>query len=308
MGINLDFTGQLVDIEFQNIVPKREWILPTVELTLKRTSTRVVDQSEQDYVITNLNLQLSLKKDEQSIMTIGYAKSASLQQTWRTKPPENESDLIFEMTFDNYTLSQIEKIRKGNNLPLFIRLSFQSFPVHSPADIAQHCNITIEKEIPKSDWVDKTLPGLNYKNVALIELPKLKYKSLDKPIQKLNDAWKSYSSGDMDEVLTNCRKALEEVGKYVQKRGYVKKEQQFDRTGKQILRPYPNWKQFFESDTKSDVIGTITKKMFGFVAPGAHSGGILDMNYAYFALLQTFSLIYCTISRLKVIENKSDGD
>jgi hypothetical protein len=85
-------------------------------------------------------------------------------------------------------------------------------------------------------------------------------------------------------------------------------EQQFDKTGKEVPKSYPNWKEFFESDNKGDVIGTITKKVFGFVALGAHSGDTLETNYTYFALLHTFSLIYCTISRLKIIENKSDGD
>ena len=187
-------------------------------------------------------------------MTIGYAKSASLQQTWRTKPPEDGSDLIFDLAFDNYTLSQIEKIRRGNNLPLSIRLSFQAFPVDKPMNIAPYHH-TIETVIPKSTWVEDILPVLNYKSVTLIEFPKLKYEPLQKPIQKLNDAWKSYSSGDMDEVLTNCRKALEEVGEYVQQLGYVRREQQFDKvTGKIIPKSYPNWNEFFEAAAKGDVI------------------------------------------------------
>jgi hypothetical protein len=155
----LELSGQRVDIEFQNIVPKK-WILPTVELTLRRTSRRIETEPERDYVITNLNLQLSIK-DEHSNMTIGCAKSASLQETWPIKPPEDVSDLIFELTFDNYTLSQIEKIRKGNNLPLFIRLTFLAFPVDAPLDIRQYKSMTIEKEIPKSTWVEEILPGLN---------------------------------------------------------------------------------------------------------------------------------------------------
>jgi hypothetical protein len=77
----MELTGQRVDIEFQNIIPKREWILPTVELTLRRTSRRIDTQPEQDYIITNLDLQLSIKKDEHSIMKIGYVKSGSVNLT-----------------------------------------------------------------------------------------------------------------------------------------------------------------------------------------------------------------------------------
>ena len=184
-----------------------------------------------------------------------------------------------------------------------MRLSFQAFPVGKPTDIEQYSH-TIETEIPKSTWVEEILPALNYKSVTLIELPRLEHEELAKAIEKLDNAWKSYSSGEMDDVLTNCRKALEDTGRYLKKCGYVRQERVFDeKKGKEITVDYPDWKKFYDSDSNGEIIGTINKKMFGFVARGTHSGSILEMNYAYFALLQTFSLIHCIISRFKMIED-----
>ena len=104
--------------------------------------------------------------------------------------------------------------------------------------------------------------------------------------------------GDMDEVLVNCRKTLEEVVKQVKKAGFEVKIT--DEKGQK--RKYPDWKKFFDSNSKSETIKMISKKMFDFLALGAHTGSSsLEMNHVYFALLQTFSLTHLVISRFKML-------
>ncbi|MFZ0514438.1 MAG: hypothetical protein WAM14_22730 [Candidatus Nitrosopolaris sp.] len=290
----MEFVGQQFDIKFESIVAKRDWILPTLELKFERSSGRIVNQPEQDYIITNLNIQASIKKDDSSIVTIGHTKSISLQQTWSTKPPSNTSDLIFDLAFDNYTLSQIEKIRRGGKLSLYIRLSFQAFPVGDPKEMEQYCH-TIETEIAKSTWVEDILPRLDYKNVALVEIPKLEYEKLNEAINALNFAWKSYSMGDTSDVLVECRKTLEAVGNQVKKAGFRK----MDDEGK----PRPDWKRFFDSDSKGGAVKSIVQAIFSIVVSGAHVGDPLEMYHAYFALLQAFSVTQIVISRFKMIES-----
>ena len=103
--------------------------------------------------------------------------SESLQQTWKTEHPEDNSSLIFCLTVDNYTLSQIEKIRRGNNLSMELYLQFQAFVEGNPATIQPYKIPLKGITIPKSTWVEDILPRLDYKNVALVEIPKLEYKS-----------------------------------------------------------------------------------------------------------------------------------
>jgi hypothetical protein len=72
------------------------------------------------------------------------------------------------------------------------------------------------------------------------------------------------------------------------------------------MAKYPNWKEFLDSDSKGNIIKNITQKMFGFVTPGGHPGSILEMDHAYFALLQTFSLTYLVISRFKILDEQQE--
>jgi hypothetical protein len=73
------------------------------------------------------------------------------------------------------------------------------------------------------------------------------------------------------------------------------KKQEADNYGK--IKEIPDWKKFFDNDNQGDIVGTIYKKAYGFTGPGSHTGSILNVNHAYFILLQTFSLIHIVISR-----------
>jgi hypothetical protein len=186
-------------------------------------------------------------------------------------------------------------------------MRFQAFPLGRPSEIQEY-QVTIEAEIAKSTWVEEILPKLSYNNVAMIEFPKLEYQSLEEPIDRINAAWKSYSSGDIEEVLTNCRKALESLGRKVKEAGYLRSEQKHDKDGKEITVTYPDWKKFFDSESKSQIIGGISRKMFDFLAPGAHAAEtILEMNHGYFAILQIFSLTHFVISRFNALKDSGIG-
>jgi hypothetical protein len=114
---------------------------------------------------------------------------------------------------------------------------------------------------------------------------------LNKAIETLNLAWKSYSKGDMDDVLVKRRKVLEEITTHVKKAGYKKKS--LDENGKSTTRP--DCEKFLASENKGGIVGTILQKAYGFTSSGSHKGSILDVNHAYFSILQTFSLIHLVI-------------
>jgi hypothetical protein len=224
-----------------------------------------------------------------------------LQQTWKSN---DASHLEFDLTLDHYTLYEIEKVRGNGDLNLVALLTFQAYPVNEPSKMESYPIDPCEIHIPKSEWVEKILPALNYKNVALVEMPRLEYPKLNKAIDMLNAAWRSYSMGDIDDVLVKSRGVLEELGNQVKGAGFEKEELATVKQGKQSMVKRPDWKQFLHSDSKGDIVKNITKKMFGFVAAGAHPGSILEMNHAYFALLQIFSLTHLIVSRFKILDEQ----
>jgi hypothetical protein len=59
-------------------------------------------------------------------------------------------------------------------------------------------------------------------------------------------------------------------------------------------------KNFFQDDLRGDIIGSIYKKMFGFNVKGAHaSNSLFQSANAYFSIMQTYSIAYYIIARLK---------
>jgi hypothetical protein len=301
--LTLYLTGQEFEINFVDLNAREDYLLSTVELILERSSRQKEGEDPKDNIVVNQSMQVSIKKGVYSSIVIGNAKSEHLQQKWGIKPPENKSSLVFYLTVDNYTLSQIEKIRGEGDLYLSLLLQFQAFVSENPEKIQPH-KITLENIlIYKSKWVENVLSRLNYKNVALVEIPKLQYEKLDKAINLLNLAWKSYSTGDTDQVLVNCRKALEAIGQQVKKAGFEKEDEEIDKKGQKYTSKRPDWKKFFDSNSKGEIVKTITQKMFDFVAPGAHIASILEMNHACFAVLQVFSLTHVVISRFKMMED-----
>jgi hypothetical protein len=87
-------------------------------------------------------------------------------------------------------------------------LRFQAFIKGNPATIQSYKIHLQDITVAKSTWIEDVLPRLNYKNVALVEIPKLKYEKLNEAVNALNRAWKSYSMGDMSNILVECRKTL----------------------------------------------------------------------------------------------------
>jgi hypothetical protein len=204
---------------------------------------------------------VSIRNATQSNSTvIGHTKCQILQQIWKI---DDDSHLTFDLTLDHYTLSQIEKIRKSGDLNLNFNIRFQAFVVGKPfygqfSDL-QDCSISLDEQIAKSKWVEDILPKIGYKNVALVEIPVLEYIKLNKAIDILNRAWKSYSTGDIDDVLVNCRKTLHEIGKQVKNAGFKTQVEESDKNGNKRMQKYPDWKHFFDSDSKADIVKTIQK-------------------------------------------------
>ncbi len=295
--------GQEFEIKFEGVTAKENYVAPTIELVFERSSRRKEDEDPAPNTVCNLDLQISIKKDNYSMLVIGNARSETLQQVWKIDPPEHKSSLTFRLMMDNYTLSQIEKIRRGDNLSLEFYLQFQSFVEGNPVTIQQYKIPLSGTTIPKSTWVEDILPHIKYKNVALVEIPKLEYKKLNEAIDMLNFAWKSYSMGDMEDVLVRCRKTLESLGSQVKKAGFITEVDKINNEGNPYKAKYPDWKKFFDSDSKGEFIKGTFQKLFGFVAPGGHIGVAAEVGHAYFALLQALSLAHLVISRFKTLEN-----
>jgi hypothetical protein len=203
--------------------------------------------------------------------------------------------LNFLLPLDHYGLSQIEKIRQNRDLKLWLNLRFVC-QVGAPSVVVREVNF--ESGIAKSDWVEKFLPEFKYKDVLLMEIPKLidaKFKEIS---GHLNEAWKQYSMGTYDSVLVKCRKALEALSTIAKKAGY--KTTVKNKEGKE--ETVPDWNKLAGSKKIGEIIKSIYRKTRGFVAPGAHAGKAINREDADFALMVTYALV--NLATRKLLEEK----
>ena len=75
----------------------------------------------------------------------------------------------------------------------------------------------------------------------------LAWNILNKSIDMLNAAWKSYSTGDMDDVLVKRRKALEELEKQV----IAATGTATNRHGQLYMEKRAEWHNFLSSKSKA---------------------------------------------------------
>jgi len=189
-------------------------------------------------------------------------------------------------------LREIEKLREGKDLDLLAEVKFIGEQNDQPQN-KELSTFQLNFRIPKSDWVEKMLPQLKFKNVSLIEIPDLMGSEFQKIVNHVNDAWKQYSMGEYNRLLTDCRKALEELSKTIRNKGFEKEE-----TNEEKKRKVPDWSKLFGNKNLGSIIKDMNRKTLGFVAPGSHAGTSVNREDADFALMTTHGLVNLATKKL----------
>jgi hypothetical protein len=219
-----------------------------------------------------------------------YVGSFTPEKTSFTLSPNSSSSIRLYIDLDHYRLSQLEKVREGKDLQICVELSLiaellRELSTKHPVDFPP-----LYIGIPKSDWVEKILPQLKYKEVSLIEVPKLERPEFSNIIAKVDGAWKMYSMGEYDKVLTECRKAIEGLADIVKEKCFHK---EVEEEGKK--KSVPDWESALGHKETGNLIGGFVQKLRNFLGPGAHYGKSISKEDAELAIMMTHALInYCT--------------
>jgi hypothetical protein len=208
-------------------------------------------------------------------------------------PSGSTDNIVYDFAFDHWGLGQIEKLREGGDLTFRVEGNFTGYNPQQPQSMATS-EFILDFRMAKSDWVENILPRLKYKDVILLEIPKLIEPQFEDVITYIDDAWRQYSMGEYDKVLTECRKALETLNKKVKAQGFTKGNTEEQGTKKEL----PDWDKLFGSSKLGDIIGTMNQKLWGFVAPGAHAGKAINREDADFALMITHAITNIVIHKL----------
>ncbi len=235
------------------------------------------------------NIILSFGKSELKIITKAgenlYAGMLVPEQPTFTLLPNSSFSTRLFADFDHYRLSQVEKIREGGDLQARIELFFIAELQQQPS-VKYPATTSFNIRIPKSDWVEKILPDLKYKEVSLIEIPKIEKPEFSDTIIKINEAWKMYSMGEYDKVLAECRKALESLIAIIKNKGFSK---EIEEEGKK--KTVPDWEKALGHKEMSNIMEVFVQKLFGFLSRGSHYGKPINREDAEFAIMTTHALV-----------------
>ncbi len=146
-------------------------------------------------------------------------------------PPHYKQRLQFYWEMEHHRLECLEEERKGGNLSLEIALSVlqvslpqQAIPELTVQSLLQslrsdtihvHSTGRDDVQIAKSEWEEK-LGALGYGKVEYLELylpPPPMGTSVDTALGYLTKAKKDFNAGEYPDVLTSCRKAIDELQK-----------------------------------------------------------------------------------------------
>lgn len=135
----------------------------------------------------------------------------------------------FYLDMDHRKLERVEEERKGSDLRLDIDLNLLqvSFATSNTLPSVMQFIQTLKgnrvsvyspgwsiARIPKSEWEEKLLEGLSYGRIEYIELylpPPPLGTQLDKALNYLKKAKEDFNANEYPDVLTSCRKAIEEL-------------------------------------------------------------------------------------------------
>lgn len=125
------------------------------------------------------------------------------------------SQVTFLVPLDLKTVNHIEHSRNGN-LQAALKLK-ALFAVHSPDDkVIEALRYTSLSEmrftIPKSEWVEKLLPGLGYKGLELLEIHMTNRaiaQQLPQAVEEIKQAQQHFLETDWERAVHRCRNAIE---------------------------------------------------------------------------------------------------
>jgi hypothetical protein len=270
--------------EYKHAAPEELSVVPRLNFDVEVTYITMPKGQEYAVELNYMPSKLKIISKEGQVI---YTSSLIQDSPFPRMSPDTPTTTRFYTELDHYRLAQVEKIREGGDLQIRMELSF-IINIYSFGNLAMRLpsGVSIDGRIPKSDWVERILPQLKFKDVSLIEIPKIENPEFGEVINEINDAWKQYSMGEYDKVLTGCRKAMEALGNIVKNKG-LEKEVPDEKGEKKTV---PDWEKAVGDEKIGEIIAAFVKKLFGFLSPGSHYGKSINREDAELAILTTHAL------------------
>lgn len=202
--------------------------------------------------------------------------------------PSSAQTITYSIDLDHYLLSQIEKLRDGKDMSYSLALKFVA-NVEQPQRNKTSHTCLVDVRIAKSDWVEKLLSQMKFKEVFLFEFPKLEDVDFSETVLHIDSAWKQYLIGEYSTVLIDCRRALESFKKVAESKALT--------NGDDV-----DFEKIVGNKNIGNIMADIYRKLWGFVSKGAHIGTSINKEEADFALISIHALMNYCLRKTKMLE------
>jgi hypothetical protein len=140
---------------------------------------------------------------------------ADCQHSSRNDTRMYESQVTFTIPLDLKTIDRIERSRNGN-LQAVIRIK-PLLAVFAPGDkmieTLRYASVQeMRFTVPKSEWVEKILPGLGYKGLELLEFPTGEgavAKEFQQAVEEFTQARQHLLNSEWERAVHRCRNVIE---------------------------------------------------------------------------------------------------
>jgi len=275
----IPFESSTLKLAYTGISPDSSAIFPRVRICFEILYTSG-EATPKRMFIDDFVFDLLLRKEGRDY----FVGSLSADTPYLRAYPQTSHSLNTFLDLDLYRLRQIEKLREGGNILFHVRVRLAT-EMEGKND-KKLCNFEMSFKVAKSEWVEEILSNIGFKEVSLIEIPKIHTQEYEKVLGWIDNAWKQYMMGEYDRVLGDCRKALEGLTDVVKEKGFEKTIVEDDKKQK-----VPDWRKFFASEDIGDIFGSMVQKMFGFTTVGTHFGKGINREDANLALMTVHSMI-----------------
>lgn len=268
-------------------------------------------------------LSVSASNNDSNWVELGMAESRSSYNGIYANAGEVQLELRFSLPPE--MLSKIERLRNGKDL--FFR--FGAGWMYSLANILRGNGKTTDFVIlktsayvykyPRSEWIDD-LNHTEFDKIDLIELPKIDFPQipLTSDVMKfVHEAEKATKEGNWDNVLGECRKALDALYNGIDEWGA--KQTLTSEENEKIQKQSGNDKvktrrniyisRLVDHPEKSDRLNALRNSLFQFLSLDPHEAEYKGLHFsrsdALFASRTTISIIYTILSYLAQHQSKT---
>ncbi len=193
--------------------------------------------------------------------------------------PKTQGQVALTIALDVYQLRQIEEQRIGDvSLKFDFTFEFaKHYPVarkepYSPIEKFETSFFSMTVIIPRSDWVDKVLPGLGYGKIYLVEVPvpqRAIGEIIANTLKEFQQAQQQMLLGDYNKILGHLRNTLELLSDAVEYKGTPrdgKTNPSFADKIDYLLTVLPGAPTGFRRDN----LARMCKDLYGFTSPPEH--------------------------------------